>query len=88
MKLQLTEGQLKRLIKKINTDIEEQTGSEPSPSPSSTSGSGTGSKEGYPEVGKWKLDIVRDAANQTDPKSKWSDVVGSKLKRSKANMLK
>lgn len=52
---------------------------------------GTSSKQaggqGYPEVGKWESGIERGPANQVGV-TKWADVVGSKLKRGKANQLK
>jgi hypothetical protein len=43
--------------------------------------------QGYPEVGKWESGIERGPANQVGV-TKWADVVGSKLKRGKANTLK
>lgn len=53
--------------------------------------SGTSDKQtgasGYPEVGKWESGINRGPANQIGV-TKWSDVVGVNLKRSKANQLK
>lgn len=53
--------------------------------------SGTSDKQtgasGYPEVGKWESGINRGPANQIGV-TKWSDVVGINLKRSKANQLK
>lgn len=49
--------------------------------------SSTGTKQGYPEVGKWESGIVRGPANPIG-NTKWSDVVGSKLTRGKANPLK
>lgn len=53
--------------------------------------SGTSDKQtgasGYPEVGKWESGINRGPANQIGV-TKWSDVVGANLKRSKANQLK
>lgn len=53
-----------------------------------TAGTGsTGSKQGYPEVGKWESGVTRGPANQVGV-TKWSDIVGSLLKRGKANPLK
>lgn len=53
--------------------------------------SGTSDKQtgasGYPEVGKWESGVTRGPANQVGV-TKWSDVVGANLKRSKANQLK
>ena len=43
--------------------------------------------QGYPEVGKWESGLERGPANQVGV-TKWADVVGSKLKRGKANTLK
>lgn len=42
----------------------------------------------YPEVGKWETGLTRGPGNQLDPKSKWSDVVGSNISRGKANPIK
>jgi hypothetical protein len=42
----------------------------------------------YPETGKWESGVERGPANQIAMNSKWSDVVGSKLTRGKANQLK
>ena len=41
----------------------------------------------YPEVGKWESGVTRGPANQIAV-TKWSDTVGSKLTRGKANPLK
>ena len=60
------------------------TTSAPSSSPTSTSSK----PDGYPEVGHWETGIVRGPANQIDDKTKWADIVGSTLKRGKANQLK
>jgi hypothetical protein len=84
MKLGLTEKQYKDIISKIV----EQSEAEPvSPEPEAgTSSAQTGGK-GYPEVGKWESGVTRGPGNQIGI-TKWSDVVGSKLTRSKANQLK
>lgn len=72
MKIIVTEKQLKLLLSK-NTDVLEQE----------TENSST-----YPEVGKWETGISREGpANQVGI-TKWSDIVGSKLIRGKANQLK
>jgi hypothetical protein len=42
----------------------------------------------YPEVGHWESGVTRGSANQVATTSKWSEVVGSKLTRGKANPLK
>jgi hypothetical protein len=87
MKLGLTEKQYNNLLTLISeTELKEQA--EPPPS---TPESGTSSKQaggqGYPEVGKWESGITRGPANQVGV-TKWADVVGTKLTRSKANQLK
>jgi hypothetical protein len=74
MKIEITEKQL-HLILSTQKDIDEQE-------TASTNQSG-----GYPEVGKWESGVVRGPANQVT-NTKWSDTVGSQLKRGKANMLK
>jgi hypothetical protein len=43
-------------------------------------------RHGYPEVGKWESGVERGPANQVGI-TKWSDVVGTKLTRGKANPL-
>ena len=89
MKIQITEQQLKKILSSIETDIEEQTESEPvSPEPEAgTSDTQTGA-QGYPEVTKWS-DIVgskltRGVANKinNDPRP---DLVG---REGPANQLK
>jgi hypothetical protein len=84
MKLVISEKQLQLLLSKRNNnqEIEEQD-SEPSSGTSDTQSGG----EGYPEVGKWESGVERGSANQIGV-TKWSDVVGSKLERGKANPLK
>ena len=84
MKLRLTEKQIKKLIS--NEINEEDAPSTPTPSSSggaSTGGGGTG----YPEVGHWESGASRGPGNQLG-KTKWSDIVGSILKRGKGNQLK
>jgi len=74
MKIIISEKQYKKLIKNIDEqDISTGT--------SSTSG------QKYPEVGKWESGVTRGPGNQIGV-TKWSDVVGSLLKRDKANKLK
>ena len=84
MKLGLTEKQYEDIISKIL----EQSEAEPvSPEPEAgTSSAQTGGK-GYPEVGKWESGVTRGPGNQIGV-TKWSDVVGAKLTRSKGNQLK
>jgi hypothetical protein len=78
MKIEITEKQLHLILSTQKVIDEEET--------ASTSQSGGGG--GYPEgVGKWDSGVVRGSANQIT-NTKWSDTVGSKLIRGKANMLK
>ena len=81
MKLRLTEKQIKKLIS--NEINEEDAPSTPSSSGGASGGGGTG----YPEVGHWESGVSRGPGNQIG-KTKWSDVVGSILKRGKGNQLK
>ena len=80
MKIQISEKQYNLLLGHINKpeQIEEQPTSD-------TSGASGG--QGYPEVGKWESGIVRGPSNQIGV-TKWSDIVGSTLKRGKSNPLK
>lgn len=81
MKLIISEKQLELILSK-ESDISEQ---ESSPA-AGTSGTQSGG-EGYPSVGKWESGAVRGPGNQIGV-TKWSDVVGSILKRGKGNPLK
>ena len=74
MKIIISEKQYKKLIKSID---EQDTAT-------STPSSGG---QGYPEVGKWESGVNRGPGNQIGL-TKWSDVVGSLLKRDKGNKLK
>lgn len=87
MKLSISETQLKKLLKHhVNTmDVKEQDEVNPEPT-SGTSSKQTGG-DGYPEVGKWESGVTRGPSNQVGV-TKWSDIVGSSLKRGKANQLK
>jgi hypothetical protein len=75
MKIEITEKQLHLILSTQKAIDEQET--------ESTDQSGGGS----PVVGKWESGIVRGPANQVT-NTKWSDTVGSQLKRGKANMLK
>jgi hypothetical protein len=87
MKIVITEKQYDLLIGNIETsDIDEQA-EDPSAAQPTAGTSSSGSKEGYPEVGKWESGVTRGPSNQVGV-TKWSDVVGSTLKRGKANQLK
>jgi hypothetical protein len=84
MKMGLTEKQYKHILSKLLEQSEaEPVSATPEAGTSSTQSGGTG----YPEVGKWESGVTRGPANQVGV-TKWSDVVGSKLTRSKANQLK
>jgi hypothetical protein len=87
MKLALTEKQYNHLF----TVISEMKLSEQSEPPPSTPEAGTSDKQaggqGYPQVGKWESGVTRGPGNQVGV-TKWADVVGAKLTRSKANQLK
>lgn len=81
----ITEKQLKLILSNEvkNQEIDEQSEAEPTAGTSSTQSGG----QGYPSVGKWESGLTRGPANQIGV-TKWSDIVGSTLKRSKANQLK
>ena len=85
MKITITEKQLKLLLSK-ETELEEQGGDASAAAPTAGTSS-SGSKQGYPEVGKWESGVTRGSGNQIGV-TKWADVVGSSLKRGKANPLK
>jgi hypothetical protein len=84
MNLRITEEQLKTIIKK-ESDVSEEVDVNPEPTAGTSSSQGGG--EGYPEVGKWESGVTRGSANQVG-NTKWSDIVGSSLKRGQANKLK
>jgi hypothetical protein len=92
MKLCLTEKQYNKLISEIseNQEVVEQdsmasTGTAAAQPSAGTTPTSTGS--GYPQVGKWESGVTRGPSNQIGV-TKWSDVVGSVLKRGKSNQLK
>ena len=87
MKLGLTEKQYNHLLTLISeTELGEQA--EPPPSePEAGTSDKQGGGQGYPEVGKWESGVSRGPGNQLGV-TKWSDVVGAKLTRGKANPLK
>lgn len=90
MKLQVSIKQFDRILREIveNEDVTEQTDSEPvSAEPEKGTSSTQSGGSGYPSVGKWESGATRGPANQIGI-TKWSDVVGSTLKRGKANQLK
>ena len=87
MKLALSEKQYKNLLTVIS-EIELEEQAEP---PAAEPEKGTSDKQaggqGYPQVGKWESGVTRGPANQIGV-TKWADVVGAKLTRSKGNQLK
>lgn len=78
----------------VSPSTTNQTTSSVSSTTSSSSSDDVGSSSSaedypaYPEVGHWESGVTRGPANQIATKSNWSDVVGSKLSRGKANPLK
>lgn len=82
MNIILTEKQLELIINKDISE-EEVVNAQPSSGASATQSGG----QGYPSVGKWESGATRGAGNQIGL-TKWSDVVGSTLKRGKSNPLK
>jgi hypothetical protein len=84
MKIIISEKQYKLLF---GTDQLDEQGDDPSAAQPSSGVGSSGSKQGYPEVGKWESGVTRGPANQVGV-TKWSDVVGSLLKRGHANPLK
>jgi hypothetical protein len=88
MKLALSEKQYNNLLLTVISEIELEEQAEP---PAAEPEKGTSDKQaggqGYPEVGKWESGVTRGPANQVGV-TKWADVVGAKLTRSKGNQLK
>lgn len=78
MKIQISEKQLSMIAEKY-VDIEEQ---------SDGTDTGTSEPEGSTTAGakKWESGVTRGPANQIGV-TKWSDIVGSKISRGKANPL-
>jgi hypothetical protein len=81
MKLGLTDKQYINLI-----GLLKEQGETPASEPEKGTSSKQGGGQGYPDVTKWESGVTRGAANQVGV-TKWSDVVGSKLNRGKANPL-
>jgi hypothetical protein len=74
--------------KQILSLLEQDAGADPAAqAPTAGTSSKQAGGQGYPEVGKWESGLERGPANQVGV-TKWADVVGSKLKRGKANQLK
>lgn len=72
MKLIITEKQLKKILSKTFDEIHEQGEGESSSSAKAPT--------------KWESGVTRGPANQIGL-TKWSDIVGSTLKRGKGNTL-
>ena len=84
MKIIITEKQYELLI---GDDQLDEQGDDPSAAQPSSGVGSSGAKQGYPEVGKWESGVTRGPSNQIGV-TKWSDVVGSLLKRGHGNPLK
>jgi hypothetical protein len=78
MKISISEKQLSMITKKYGELGEQEGGTE----------TGTSEPEGSTTAGakKWESGVTRGPANQIGV-TKWSDVVGSKISRGKANPL-
>lgn len=85
MKLGITEKQLRKIIEN-SVELSEDDVNPPTEPVKGTSDKQSGG-QGYPEVGKWESGVTRGASNQIGV-TKWSDTVGSKITRGKANQLK
>ena len=72
-------------VKMVEQDVASTNAADAQPK-TGTSGTQSGG-QGYPEVDKWESGVSRGAGNQIGI-TKWSDVVGSKITRGKANPLK
>lgn len=84
MKIEVSEKQFKKIMDSVNKSVDIKEQGEETQSGTSTQ---QGGAQGYPSVGKWESGVTRGPANQIGI-TKWSDVVGSVLKRGKANPLK
>jgi len=88
MKIGLTEKQYERILSQVSENQEiKEDGETPAAEPEAGTSTQQSGGQGYPEVGKWESGVTRGPANQIGI-TKWSDVVGSTLKRDKANQLK
>lgn len=93
MELSLTQNQLNFLIKhSVNQrlklheqDVASANAADAQPTTGTSDKQAGG--QGYPDVGKWESGVTRGPGNQVGI-TKWSDVVGSKVTRGKANPLK
>jgi hypothetical protein len=88
MKIGLTERQYRRILSKATENQEIKEDDEvPAAEPAAGTSAQQSGGQGYPEVGKWESGVTRGPANQVGV-TKWADIVGSTLKRDKANQLK
>jgi hypothetical protein len=87
MDLLLTEKQLKLILSK---EVTEQVPGTPDAAANAKPDTGiskiSGGGQGYPGVEKWESGVTRGPGNQIGV-TKWSDVVGSSIKRGKGNPL-
>ena len=83
MKLGLTDKQYNLLL----TVLKEQ-GETPAAEPEKGTSDKQSGGQGYPSVGKWESGVVREGPGNQTGVTKWSDIVGAKLTRGKANKLK
>jgi hypothetical protein len=88
MDLLINERQLKTILSQEVSEKEMEEQENPSDAQPETGTSSTQSGgQGYPAVGKWESGVTRGPSNQVGV-TKWSDIVGSVLKRGKSNPLK
>ena len=89
MKIEVSEKQFDRILKNITEtqEVSEQDSTAASPEPAAGTSSQQSGGQGYPSVGKWESGVTRGPSNQIGV-TKWSDIVGSVLKRGKSNPLK
>jgi hypothetical protein len=87
MKILISEKQLKLILSKDTEKSEIDEQGDPGAAAPSAGTSTSGGGAGYPQVGKWESGVTRGPGNQVGV-TKWSDVVGSILKRGKGNPLK
>lgn len=88
MKIGLTEKQYNIILSHVSENQEIREDEEvPSAEPEAGTNAQQSGGQGYPEVGKWESGVTRGPANQVGV-TKWADIVGSTLKRGKANQLK
>lgn len=93
MKIAISVQQFDRMLNKSlfeSKELSDETSDEEIKEQDAAASTGTASSgggEGYPEVGKWESGVTRGPGNQIAV-TKWSDIVGSTLKRGKGNPLK